>query len=49
MANAPTTNGTPASAARTSSTPPSPAAGRENFGKITSMPTPSKPAAARVH
>jgi len=48
MANAPTTNGTPASAARTSSTPASPAAGRENFGKITSMPTPSKPADARV-
>jgi recombination protein RecA len=52
MATTPTSNGTPASAARTSS---SPAAGgsaatatRENFGKMAPMPTPAKNQDARV-
>ena len=46
MATTPTSNGTPASAART----PAPAvpAGRDNFGKMAPMPTPSKPTDARV-
>ena len=46
MATTPTTNGTPASATRTSNAPAVPA-GRENFGKMATMPTPSKPTDAR--